>query len=275
MSITKESINERFIEAVNSLLEKDKSLTKKNIAEVLDISSSRFSEILNSRMNAGPDILANFSTNFDISLNWILTGNKEAEPEKKDTKRVQLLPSNDYIHSTNIVSIPIVDVAGAAGYGCFNPDNPETLGELTWPTDMLYKKSGNYYCGKVNGESMTPTLLYNDFIIFRLLTFDEWMDIRNGEVYFIVNRSGASFVKRVQNNFKTKGSIICQSDNTDKANFRDFEIAGDEIANIYHVEWRFSNNMDNLNLLYYDRINDIENRMLEVERKVSKARLKQ
>lgn len=165
----------------------------------------------------------------------------------------------------NIISIPIVDVSAAAGHGYFNPDHPETLGELSFPTNLLKKKYGNYYCGRVNGESMAPTLLNQDFIIFRLLNFDEWISVEDDSIYFIVDRSGASCVKRIKNRLKEEHGILCTSDSFDKASFRDFMILGEEIANIYHVEWRFSKDMTNINQTYFSKVEVLEEQVKNIQ----------
>lgn len=207
----------------------------------------------------------------NISLDWLFTGKGAKEHQIQHTaNKVDRVSLIDY--ESNIRSIPIVDVSAAAGHGYFNSDYTETLGEINLPTALLQSKYGNYYCGIVNGESMAPTLLNQDYIIFRLLTSDEWIDMKDGRVYFIVDRSGSSFVKRIKNNLKSEGSIICMSDSIDKANFRDFTIAGDDLANIYHVEWHFSKDLSNINDLYYDRLGTLEADMKEIKEKFKKLK---
>ncbi|WP_108822033.1 S24 family peptidase [Dysgonomonas sp. Marseille-P4361] len=207
----------------------------------------------------------------ELNINWLITGEGdmlkyEIVKEPTQAKKISLLQEsiNSYI-SDDIISIPIVDVSAAAGHGFFNHDHPEKLGELKFPIYMLKKRTGNYYCGRVNGESMSPTLLNQDFMIMRLLSFDEWVDLKDGEVYFIVDRSGTSYVKRVKNNLHNNGTIVCMSDNTDKANFRDFEVPGEDFANIYHVEWRFSKDMTNINKTYSNRLEALESDMESIK----------
>ncbi len=296
MEITKQSINDRFILAVELLVNNKFVQSKKEISESLELKGSKLSEILSSRMHATTEVLANFCVMYEINIDWIFTGRgnmlkSESEVfEKKTQQKVKnedttlALPhktkQKEYIHpniphlitsepsqgytSENIISIPIVDVSAAAGYGYFNSDHPEALGELSFPANFLQKRYGNYYCGRVDGESMEPTLLYGDFIIFRLLSPGEWGDLKDGNVYFIVDRSGASFVKRIKNQLKKDGIIVCQSDNQDKRH-RDFSIYNDNIANIYHVEWRFSNDMTNISQMYFSKIDAMEDRLKNIE----------
>ena len=67
------SINQRFIEAVNNLLQ-DKGLTKAGIAANLGVKPAKFSEILNNRMMAGTDMIASLCEQFSYSPIWLLVG---------------------------------------------------------------------------------------------------------------------------------------------------------------------------------------------------------
>lgn len=69
----KADINNRFIYAINTLLQ-DKGLTKTSIANSLGIKPSKFSEILNGRMNAGTDTLALLCDQFSFNTEWLLLG---------------------------------------------------------------------------------------------------------------------------------------------------------------------------------------------------------
>lgn len=69
----KADINNRFIAAINNLLQ-DKGLTKAGIAQVLGIKPSKFSEILNGRMNVGTDTVALLCENFSFNATWVLLG---------------------------------------------------------------------------------------------------------------------------------------------------------------------------------------------------------
>ena len=66
-------INQRFIDSVNYLISEKKG-NKSTISEKINISKSKFSEILNNRMSIGIEDLANFIEAFSINPYWILTG---------------------------------------------------------------------------------------------------------------------------------------------------------------------------------------------------------
>ena len=66
-------INKRVLTALNYIIESH-NVTKSALAEVLDIKPAKFSEILNERMNAGVDIMATICVTYNISADWLLTG---------------------------------------------------------------------------------------------------------------------------------------------------------------------------------------------------------
>lgn len=276
-----------FLSKNLKFLRKKQGMGQGELAKLLDIKSNTISNYENEVSTPDYSMLEKIISLFHVSAHDILYTDIEVASQtdksrilineevdsaiqhKKTAYSIVADTEHGYI-SDNIISIPIVDVSAAAGHGYFNPDHPETLGELSFPVNLLRKKYGNYYCGRVNGESMAPTLLNQDFIIFRLLQFDEWISIKDNEVYFIVDRSGTSCVKRVKNQLKKEKTILCMSDNLDKTNFRDFTIPGEEIANIYHVEWRFSKDMTDINKTFFSRVDDIEDRLKNVENLLKK-----
>ena len=70
----KEAVNKRVIETINLLIEQDAALNKSKLAQKFKISPSKFSEILNGRMAAGIDIMYHLNQDFQIDLNWLITG---------------------------------------------------------------------------------------------------------------------------------------------------------------------------------------------------------
>lgn len=71
----KSLINNRFIKAIDTILERENMLTKGVLSQNLGISQQKFTEILKGRMNVGADLLASLITSYpDISADWLLTG---------------------------------------------------------------------------------------------------------------------------------------------------------------------------------------------------------
>jgi phage repressor protein C with HTH and peptisase S24 domain len=220
------------------------SLNSLSLSKMLGYNSSEKLSRLFRDKGAKPsyDIIYDISNKFEINIEWLITGRGEMLNPDDDSSPV----ANNSSPREDLISIPIVDVEGAAGHGAINPDYPEQTGEILLPTGMLSKRRGTYYCGLMRGDSMYPTLLDRDHIIFRLLDHGEWEYVRDGEVYFIVDRFGQAYIKRITNRLRDENRLVCTSDNKE-ADFPDFNIMGDNISNIYYVECRLSNNMANLN----------------------------
>lgn len=75
LKMNKSLINSRFLEAINFILSQKIAKNKAEISKNIGISTSKFSEILNNRMNAGIELLAKISEIYNISSEWLLTGN--------------------------------------------------------------------------------------------------------------------------------------------------------------------------------------------------------
>ncbi len=73
----KASINQRFNESVNQLLENKILKNKADLAFKISIGASKLSEILNKRMSISLEDLALYCELFSVNANWILTGKGE------------------------------------------------------------------------------------------------------------------------------------------------------------------------------------------------------
>jgi transcriptional regulator with XRE-family HTH domain len=73
--MSKDAINQRFKTAINFLIKEKIAKNKQEISNNLNISASRFSEILNLRMNVQIDLLAILSEKYNVSVDYIINGN--------------------------------------------------------------------------------------------------------------------------------------------------------------------------------------------------------
>lgn len=205
------------------------------------------------------DFLEKIARNLDINLKWLLTG----EGSMLNTSKSESLIKNDgnLIETPmdeNFISVPIVDISVAAGScGYDNPNYLEIIETIKLPTNMVHN-NGTYFCVRVRGESMSPTLLDSSYVILRLLDRCEWCDLKDNYIYAISDREGRSYLKRIKNRLKEHGFIVCTSDNVDKANYPNFNLMENEINNILYAEWYLSAKMPNLNATYYDKVNHLE-----------------
>lgn len=98
---TTTAVNKRFKIAVNKVIDEGLTKNKSAIADAMGISRSKFSEILNDRMNVGVELLVKFCLEYNVNANWLLfergdlfnhytNGNNlhlAAEPEPTPTKK--------------------------------------------------------------------------------------------------------------------------------------------------------------------------------------------
>ena len=68
------AINERVIESINFILSSKIESNKAELAEKLGVKPAKFSEILNKRMKAGMDIIQKLCIDYEISADWLITG---------------------------------------------------------------------------------------------------------------------------------------------------------------------------------------------------------
>lgn len=163
--------------------------------------------------------------------------------------------------NNDFVSIPLVDISVAAGCcGYDNPDYLEVVDTIKMPSSMV-RNSEKYFCVRIKGESMSPTLLDSSYVIVRLLDRSEWQDMPDQHIYVISDTDGRSYIKRIKNRFRQHGFLVCMSDNVDKINYPNFNLEAQEINTILHAEWYFSAKMPNLNETYYDKVNQLEDDM--------------
>ena len=73
----KETINQRFVDVINYLLDSKIESNKYSIAQKLGLKTSMFSEILKKRVNVGIEHIIRLKENWNISYDWILDGSGE------------------------------------------------------------------------------------------------------------------------------------------------------------------------------------------------------
>lgn len=218
------------------------------------------------------EILSDISNKFEkIDVEWLLTGkgNMLKEDKKKygihDRLQTITEPTVKYENKkkSDLISIPIVEIYGAAGNGFMNNESLIPTGEINLPKEMV-RSGGLRYCIRVKGFSMAPTLQDSDFLIIRHLSPNEWRTMSDEHVYLVVDKDGMAYVKRVKNRL-SRGFIVLTSDSIEKSSYPNFNLQAEEIANIFYAEWHFSAKMQNINETYYDRLKSLEDRFDNIE----------
>ncbi|MCD8193248.1 MAG: helix-turn-helix transcriptional regulator [Tannerellaceae bacterium] len=272
---------------------REKSVIKERILEYIDYKGiSKYECYKNTGITNGvlsqrtgmseENILKFLSYYTDISTEWLLSGKgpmlKTAisdhphTPVKKELPKAAdtFFPASSFHagagkadpHQKQTVSIPVVDIFMAAGSGYLNTDYIEEESFMLMPSSII-KGGRNYLCGKIKGQSMSPTLQDSSYLIIRKLEPYEWSTIRDNYVYVISTREGATFVKRVKNRL-SQGFLVCMSDNPDKGNYPNFNLEIDELHTVWYCEWYLSPKMPNIHATYYNKLSELEDRMDEM-----------
>lgn len=219
------SINKRFINAVDYLISKKKVLNKSEISEKLNISKSKFSEILNERMGIGVDLLAVFCEKFDVNSNWLLTGN--GSMLKSDEKEDKIIVEKITDFSIKIESdfIPIASISAVAGFGgegfSINQQDLEAYCKIP-----VFKDLNVDFMLPVSGSSMYPTYRNGDLVACRKINnrdFIQW-----GKTYVIATREQGILLKKLFKSEKV-GYLNAVSDNKE---YPPFDIPESEITGI-------------------------------------------
>lgn len=163
---SKSAINQRFIDSVNYLLSANTDLNKAKIALCLNISNTKFSEILNKRMNVGLETLSIIVEVFRINANWLLTGqgdmlSSDDVTQQIKNKSVFKLRSDRLIRNQ---SVPLYNIEATAGIVTLFSDSSETkpIDYINIPN--LPKCDGALY---ITGDSMYPLLKSGDIIMYK------------------------------------------------------------------------------------------------------------
>ncbi len=222
--MTRENINSRALDAITYLLSNSDLHTKTSIAKNLDISASKFSEILGGRMKAGTEVLAGLSSEYNISPQWLLTGEGDMV-DSEIQKYTSELPSSEeweYVNNDNQGKIPVVH---ELCFATIDPDNPCSI-----PADEYYyiKEFRNAdFLMKVSGDSMSPKYKPGDLIAcrnVRYFNFYQW-----GKVYALLTCHQGIIIGRVFEHLQNTTFIIVKPEN---ASYPQWEIPIDEIVKV-------------------------------------------
>jgi len=160
MEFGKNVINKRFIDSVNRLIESNLTLNKTILAESLGIGKSKFSEILNSRMNVPVDMIADYCYKYKIDANWMLTG----EYSGKTSEMFQLSNGEGMVeenHDKGYCDVPLYDITAGLG---FLSEGSKMNAIDTIKIPHITKSDGAVF---IIGDSMYPLLKSGDIAIYK------------------------------------------------------------------------------------------------------------
>lgn len=233
MNTEKDIINQRFLDAINSILNSKEYGNKTEIAGLLGISASKFSEILNGRMKAGADLLSKLSMHCGISSEWILTGKKpiltKDIPYKYQSNLSPTINSTvDYNEANSFRPTPYYNSPISAGdTGILND----------WKTQIpagyihldTFKDCEAAF--PVIGLSMEPCIHNGDIIGIQQMNIKtkKWEYLETGKEYLIITQQGRMI--KILEDASGKQHILCSSPNYNK-----FKIYKADILEIYRIK---------------------------------------
>ncbi len=198
--------------------------TKAEVAREIDISyKSLQNYTLGERKPVIVDILARISKEFNVNVDWLLTGEGAIfkDEECKEIKE----------QMGDFIDVPLMEGSLSAGPG-EAPDN-RIVTFLAFRRDWLLRFGDPTQMSviKVSGDSMEPTLFPGDIVLVNHSL--NWLD-RNGGIYAITLKGdNVVLIKRLQYDYEHK-KIKVISDNT---RYEPFLISEDDIYINGRVIW--------------------------------------
>jgi phage repressor protein C with HTH and peptisase S24 domain len=260
--MTKKLINQRFIDAVKFIISENPKTKKSEIAKIVGIGNSTFSEILKKRMNVSVEVLALLSIHYKFSLEWLINGiggMKKEEEHVKPAAAISHTPQVITIDKHNEDNIVMVAESAAAGYlGGFG--DPEYIGKL--PAYSLPNlRNGIFRMFQVAGFSMLPTLHHHSIVVGQFV--ENWQcDIKDNRVYVLVTKKNGIVVKRCLNRLEKYGNLYCKSDN--RSEFPSFRLEEKDISEIWEVKTALIHDLaDPADL--HDKVNNLEAEVMTIK----------
>ena len=165
-------------------------------AKRMGISKGAFSRIWNEGSVPGSEHLVGIKNRTGVSLDWLLTGEKEVSVyEKSPSVDLQLQDQGRRYEVDEFVAIPHYDVRAAAGHGAVNYGE-EQLKPLSFRRDWLAQRrlsAGNLFVVGISGSSMEPYLSDGDVA----LADKSQTNVVDGKTY-VLRLDGNLLVKNLQ-----------------------------------------------------------------------------
>jgi phage repressor protein C with HTH and peptisase S24 domain len=226
-------------------------------ASLIGSSEGNIRGYINKGVTPKQDVLERIVRMLGVNAGWLLTGEGPVLIESPAPTGGQ---ANVVREGWDMVSIPMVEMDIAAGIS--DDDNPGYFGatdKIDMPCNMLCRGC-SYYCIRVQGESMAPTMLDSDYLIVRLLDRSEWQDLADKQVCVISTVQGYAYVRRIKNRLEAQEFIVCMSDNPDKVSYPNFNLFAGDLHRILSVEWYLTAKAPNIHETYSRKVEDLDDK---------------
>ncbi len=225
-------VTERFVSCIEKLKEQNEIKSIRQFALAVDYHPQNLNDIIRGKRDVTIDLIKNAVEVYKINPQYIFTGSGSVFSDDDRPQQSASIPVQK--SSEKIIYVP---VSAHAGYTEQFQDDV-FLDELVSFSLPDYKfQRGSYRCFDISGDSMEPSLFAGDKVVCSLIDNNNfYSSVRNNLVYVVVTH-GAIVVKRVINKLKDSRVMTLISDNT---YYKPFDIAIDEIREIWHVDVKIS-----------------------------------
>ncbi len=206
-------------------LRESAKMTQKEFSQVIGVDNSQYSKIEQGKIQPTIQQIMEISSNFNVTTDWLLTGNENKLQKEKESKQYSIEPNTniaaepqmsiyklktDYF-GTDRQSIPLYEIDAAAGLNTLFSSQATQV-----PLDFIIVPNAPRCDGAifVRGDSMYPILKAGDIICYKTifnidnLIFGEMylLEIDNGDdIYLTVkfvqkSELGNDYIKLVSEN---------------------------------------------------------------------------
>jgi phage repressor protein C with HTH and peptisase S24 domain len=200
----------------------------------LGYSPQSWSKVIRDERDVPVELIRKAIERFDFNPQYLFSGEGDPlqSPEKQSGPVLTI--AVDENNEERIIHVP---VSAQAGYmDQFNdPVYMKDLPSFSLPGFAF--KHATYRAFDISGDSMEPTVYSGEIVVCSYVDPDLWLsNVRSDYVYVIVT-TGDIVIKRVRNTLRSHGTLLLRSDNSF---YGDYEIAGEDIREIWFVKMKIS-----------------------------------
>jgi len=225
-------VTERFISCLEKLKDNNEIKSIRQFALAVDYHPQNLNDIMKGKRDVTIELIKNAAEIYKINTQYIFTGLGSMFSDEEIVQHPS--PAQQFKSLEKIVYVP---TAAHAGYTEQFHD-PVFLDDLVSFSLPDYKfQHGTYRCFDIMGDSMEPSLYAGDKVVCSQVDSNNfYSSVRNNLVYVIV-MDGSLVVKRVLNKVRENRTMMMLSDNS---YYQPYEVAIEEIREIWHVEVKIS-----------------------------------
>ncbi|MBP6567962.1 MAG: LexA family transcriptional regulator [Saprospiraceae bacterium] len=225
-------VTERFISCLEKLKDSNEIKSIRQFALAVDYHPQNLNDIMKGKRDVTIELIKNAAEIYKINTQYIFTGLGSMFSDEEIVQHPS--PAQQFKSLEKIVYVP---TAAHAGYTEQFHD-PVFLDDLVSFSLPDYKfQHGTYRCFDIMGDSMEPSLYAGDKVVCSQVDSNNfYSSVRNNLVYVIV-MDGSLVVKRVLNKVRENRTMMMLSDNS---YYQPYEVAIEEIREIWHVEVKIS-----------------------------------